>query len=91
MTSQRTACDNMLQDSNADVASVSTGIQTTSIPAAAKDKAQENPKASDDLYLDGSTVIAEVCPFFYARVPYLLGCGSRPSHMRQRTTVRRLG
>jgi hypothetical protein len=91
VTSQPTACDNMLQDSNAEEAGASTEIRSTSIPAATNDKAQGGPKASTDLdYLDGPTVIAEVCPFFHTRVSCSLGWGSRPSHMRQRTTVRRL-
>lgn len=91
MTSQPAACDNMLQDSNAEEASTSTEIQSTSIPAAANDKAQESPKAFTDLdYFDGPTAITEVCPFFHTRVPYSPGCGSRRSHRRERTTVRRL-
>jgi hypothetical protein len=91
MTSQPTACDNMLQDSNAEEASASTEIQSTSIPTATNDKAQGSPKAFTDLdYFDGPTVIAEVCPFFHTRVSCSLGRGSRPNHMRQRTTVRRL-
>jgi hypothetical protein len=91
MTSQPTACDNMLQDSNAEEAGASTEIRSTSIPAATNDKAQGSPKAFTDLdYLDGPTVIAEVCPFFHTRVSCSLGCGSHPSHMKQRTTVRRL-
>jgi hypothetical protein len=91
MTSQPAACDNILQDSNAEEASASTEIQSTSIPAAANDKAQGSLKAFTDLdYLDGPTVIAEVCSFFHISVLYSLGCASRPSHMRQRTTVRRL-
>jgi hypothetical protein len=90
MTSQPTACDKILQDSNAEEASASTEIQSTSIPAATNDKAQGSPKAFTDLdYLDGPTVAAEVCPFFHMRVSYSLGCGSRSSHMRLRTIVRR--
>jgi hypothetical protein len=90
MTSQPTACDNMLQDSNAEEASASTKIQSTSISAAINDKVQGSPKAFTDLdYLDGPTVIAEVCPFFHSRVSCSLGCGSRPNHMRQGTTLRR--
>lgn len=80
MTSQPAACDNMLQDPNAGEASTSTEIQSTSIPAAANDKAQESPKAFTDLdYLDGPTAI-EVCPFFHTRVSCSLRCGSRRSH-----------
>ena len=91
MTSQPAACDNILQDSNAEEASASTEIQSTSIPAATNDKAQGSPKAFTDIdYLDGPTVIAEVCPFFHIHVSYSLDCGSRPSRMRQRTRVRRL-
>jgi hypothetical protein len=91
MTSQPAACDNVLQDKNAEEASTSTEIQSTSIPAATNDKAQESPKAFTDLdYLDGPTVITEVCPFFHTRVSISLGCGSRWSQRRKRTTVRRL-
>lgn len=91
MTSPPTACDNVLQDPNVEEASASTEIQPSSIPVATNDKAQGSPKAFSDLdYLDGPTVIAEVCPFFHTRVSCSLGCGSRRSHMRQRTTVRRL-
>lgn len=90
MTSQPAACDNMLQDPNTKEPSTSTEIQSTSIPAAANDKAQESPKAFSDLdYLDGPTAITEVCPFFNTRVSCSLGCISRRSHRRQRTTVRR--
>lgn len=91
MTSQPTACDNMLQDSSAEEASTRTEIQSTSISATANDKAQESPKAFTDLdYFDGPTVIAEVCPFFHMRVLCSLGCGSCQSHMKQRTTAQRL-
>ena len=89
-SSQPTACDIMFQDSNAEEASASTEIQSTSIPAATNDKAQGGQKALTDLdYLDGPTVIAEVWPFFHTCESCSLGCGSRPSHMRQRATARR--
>ena len=69
MTSQPTARDNMLQDSSAEEASARTEIQSSSISVATNDKAQGSPKAFTDLdYLDGPTVIAEVYPFFHARV-----------------------
>lgn len=91
MMSQPTGCDNVFHDSNVEEASATTEIQSTSIPAATDDKARGSPKAFNDLdYLDGPTVIAEVFPFFHTPVSCLLGCGSRQSHMRQRTTARRL-
>ena len=86
-----TACDNMLQDSCAEEDSTRIEIQSTSIPAAINDKAQESPKAFTDLdYFDGPTVIAEVYPLFHAHLSCSLGCGSYPGHTRQKTTVRRL-
>jgi hypothetical protein len=87
ITSQPTACDNMLKELNAEEAGASTEIQSTSVPAATSDKVQGSPKAFADFdYLDGPTVVAEVCPFFYMHVS-CSGCGSRP---RRRTTMRRL-
>ncbi len=78
MTSQPTACDNVLQDSNAEEASASAEIQSTSIPDATNDKAQGSPKAFTDLdYLDGPTVIAEVYPFFHVRVVTIMLTGLR--------------
>ena len=69
MTSQPTTRDDMLQDSNAEEASARTEIHSSSISVATNDKAKGSPKAFTDLdYLDGPTVIAEVYPFFHARV-----------------------
>lgn len=89
-TSQPTACDDILRDSNAEEASASTEIQSTSLPAAINDKDQGSSKVFTDLdYLDGPTVITEVCPLFHMCVSYSLGYCSRSSRMRLRTTVRR--
>lgn len=76
MTSQPTVCDNTLQHSVAEDDSASAEIQSTSIPTSTNDKAQPEggSKGFADLdYLDGPTIIAEVCPFFHTRMSILTG------------------
>lgn len=72
MTSQPTACDDTLQHMVAEDDSASAEIQSTSFPTTTNDEAQESSKGFTDLdYLDGTTVIAEACPFFHTRMSIL--------------------
>ena len=72
MTLQPTVCNDTLQHMIAEDDSASVEIQSTSFPTAMNDKTQGSSKGLTDLdYLDGPTIIAEVCSFFHTRMSIL--------------------
>lgn len=88
ITSQPTACDTMSRPSIAEDAGTSAEILATSFPATTNNKAQGSSMAPTDLnYLDGPTIIDEVCQPHHIRVSIHSGCNSLLSHFRRRSPL----